>query len=211
MIKILVPEDSTVLDPDDSQFLIPKHILTQDQLNDWEQSNIIEAEKWLFSNQKTEILTVRFVQVLHKKMFDRTWKWAGNFRKTNKNIGIDWPFINLALGKLLEETKYYLKNNTYSVRETLVRFHHQLVFIHCFDNGNGRHARLMSDFLLNSLGEKRFNWGKDLYCDDDNRKKYITALKKADNYDYEDLIKFAEGELNDVKLESKIELSSNTQ
>ena len=126
-------------------------------------------------------------------MFDLTWKWAGDFRRSNKNLGVVWPMINMELGKLLEEVNYQLINNVYPIREIATRFHHKLVAIHCFANGNGRHARIAADILLVSLGDKRFSWGKgDLYNANNVRKIYINSLRKADNYDYTDLLNFVD-------------------
>ena len=193
MIEYIYPDGATKLDLNESDGLIPKHITTQGQLNEWEQNNIIAAEKWAFARKKSDILTIEFSKRLHKKMFDQTWKWAGFFRRSDKNIGIDWAMINLELGKLLEETRYQIANNIYSKREIAARFHHKLVFVHCFANGNGRHARLMADILLVTLGEKRFSWGRaDLYSVGDIRKHYINALRGADNHDYRDLIVFVD-------------------
>lgn len=193
MIKYNYAFGATELNPDESDGLIPKHITNQGQLNEWEQINIIEAEKWAFSKKKSHILTIEFTKKLHKKMFDLTWKWAGSFRRSNKNIGVDWPTINMELGQLLEEVNYQLENNIYEIKEIAARFHHKLVAIHCFANGNGRHARLMADIFLTTLNRQRFTWGRsDLYNSNNIRKIYISALKKADNYDYTDLLNFVD-------------------
>ena len=130
MVEFCYPVGATKLDPDESAGLIPKHIITQEQLNEWEQSNIIVAKKWAFVKNKSSVLTVEFTKTLHKEMFGRTWEWAGTFRRSNKNIGVDWALIHSELGKLLEETNYYLLNNTFPVKEIAARFHHRLVFIH---------------------------------------------------------------------------------
>ena len=193
MIKYNHPDGATEIDPNESEGLIPKHITTQGQLNEWEQNNIIAAEKWAFLKNKSDVLTIEFTKKLHKKMFDLTWKWAGDFRRSNKNLGVVWPMINMELGKLLEEVNYQLINNVYPIREIATRFHHKLVAIHCFANGNGRHARLAADILLVSLGDKRFSWGKgDLYNANNARKIYINSLRKADNYDCTDLLNFVD-------------------
>jgi Fic-DOC domain mobile mystery protein B len=156
----IYPEGATPLDPDEAEGLIPTHIKTLIELNEWEQNNILIAVNWAFSHQRKDILTIEFIKMLHKKMFGRTWKWAGTFRKSNKNIGVDWPLIVNELGMLLKEVEYQLNNNTYSVKEIAVRFHHKLVLVHCFANGNGRHARLMIDILLTLNKSKVFSWGK---------------------------------------------------
>src|SRR5207249_1272044 len=102
MIKLSYPTGTTPLNLDETEDLIPNHITTQNQLNEWEQANIIHAEDWAFSSKHRDMLTLSFIQKLHKKMFDKTWRWAGKFRHSNKNIGKDYPFITTELKKLLD-------------------------------------------------------------------------------------------------------------
>lgn len=185
------PEGATPLDPDEVEGLIPNHITTQTQLNEWEQANILEAEAWSFVTKHESIISVHFLRNLHKKMFDKTWKWAGEFRKSNKNIGTDKALIQVELKKLLDDTHYQIKNSVYSVDEIAARFHHRLVWVHPFANGNGRHARLMTDILLISYDQPRFSWGREnLYSQNETRKGYIQALREADKHDYEKLLEF---------------------
>jgi Fic-DOC domain mobile mystery protein B len=190
------PFGATPLDPSESEGLLPKHIVTLAELNEWEQANILAAELWLgkHSPDFVEISTFDFVQKLHRQMFGQTWKWAGQFRRTNKNIGIDWPAITESLKRLLDDVKYQVEQHVYPVDEMAARFHHRLVAIHLFPNGNGRHARLITDIFLLSLKQTRFSWGqksiRDLYEPTVVRKKYIDALKAADQNDYQLLFKF---------------------
>jgi Fic-DOC domain mobile mystery protein B len=191
MINFIYSYGATPLDPNETEGLIPKFITTQYELNEREQENILQAERWAFSRKKSNILTLEFIKQLHKKMFDHTWRWAGEFRRSNKNIGIDWPLISVELTQLLLDVEYQLKNSIYPSREIALRFHHKLVSIHCFPNGNGRHARIMTDILLTSQGFKRFSWGNDkANTSEDIRKNYIMALRAADNHDYTKLINF---------------------
>ena len=130
------------------------------------------------------------MRLLHRRMFDRTWRWAGEFRRSNKNIGVDWPTIPVALRELLLDVRHWLDHSTYGAREGAVRFHHRLVMIHCFANGNGRHARLCADALLVGLREARQEWGAELDNPSDARKQYIAALRAADQGDYAPLLAF---------------------
>jgi Fic-DOC domain mobile mystery protein B len=195
MINFVYPFGATPLDLDECQGLLPKHITMQAELNEWEQANILEAEKW-FSQQNLNIfdlLNFSFITRLHQKMFDRTWNWAGQFRKSNKNIGTDWHNIAEQLKLLLDDVQYQIKSNTYSIDEIAARFHHRLVSIHLFPNGNGRHSRLMSDYLLISLDKTRFSWGQkslDLFRPSEIRKEYINALRAADLHNYNALFAF---------------------
>lgn len=183
-------DGATPLDQDEAEELIPEHITTRRELNEWEQSNILQAESWLLG-KSPDVLTEDFVRLLHRKMFDRTWRWAGEFRRSNKNIGADWPTIPVALRELLADARHWTDRDTYSPREAAVRFHHRLVKIHCFANGNGRHARLCADALLVGLGQPRLSWGAELDNPSDARTTYIAALRAADQGDYAPLLSFA--------------------
>jgi Fic-DOC domain mobile mystery protein B len=141
------PPGATPLDPDESTGLVPKHIVNQADLNAWEQANIFQADRWAVRQTKRDLLDEGFVRDLHRQMFDKTWVWAGTFRKSNKNIGVDWTQVSVKLRDLLDNTRYQLAHEVFAPYELAVRFHHQLVWIHAFANGNGRHARLMADLL----------------------------------------------------------------
>jgi Fic-DOC domain mobile mystery protein B len=183
---------NTPLNPDETAGLIPIHISTQAELNEWEQANIVEAELWL-SNQPlkiNEILHFDFIKKMHHKMFDKTWRWAGNFRRTNKNIGVDWHTISTQLQHLLDDIIFQIANKAYVIDEIAARFHHRLVFIHPFANGNGRWSRLVTDALLISQNRPRFSWGISNSKNTENiRKRYIKALKEADKHNYSLLLK----------------------
>ncbi|MFN8256349.1 MAG: mobile mystery protein B [Bacteroidales bacterium] len=185
----------TALDEDEKEGLLVKSITTRYELDEFEQQNIEHAIKWsmhkLFKVNK--ILTEKFVCRLHKKMFDQTWKWAGEFRKTNKNIGVDKYRIGIELNQLLSDCRYWVANNTYNADEIAIRLKHRIVKIHPFPNGNGRHSRLLADILVeHGFGKPPFSWGSHhMACSKTVRKEYLDALFQADRENYEPLIKFA--------------------
>ncbi len=184
---------ATPLDPDEMEGLLPQHITQQNDLNEWEQDNIINAEIWIFSKKHAyeKILTTDFTKKLHKKMFDATWRWAGKFRQTAKNIGVEPYKIAEELKNLITDVQYQIEYHSYAVDEIAYRFHHRLVKIHPFPNGNGRHARLMTDLLLISLAQTRFSWGKaHLAQSGPVRDQYIAVLRQADKGDYQGLAQF---------------------
>jgi Fic-DOC domain mobile mystery protein B len=185
----------TPLNEDEKDGLKVKSITTPGELDEFEQLNIEKAVEWtIHSNFNTErILTEKFVKDLHKKMFDDVWQWAGAFRKSEKNIGIHSTQIGLELKNLLNDTKYWIDNNIFLPEEIAIRFKHRIVSIHCFPNGNGRHSRMMADIIIESIFDKKiFSWHQsNMVKPEEIRKKYIDALRKADNGDISPLIDFA--------------------
>jgi len=190
-LKLEYPAGATPLDPDEAQGLIPRHISTQGQLNEWEQQNILRAEEWVFSRRRGDVLTVDFIKRLHRRMFDKTWRWAGAFRRSDKNIGVDWRDIEVQLRLLCLDVKTQLETRSVPLDEAAARFHHRMTRIHPFANGNGRHARLVTDVLLVRNGADRFSWGSaDLEKAGDARTRYIEALRASDARDYSLLLNF---------------------
>lgn len=194
---------ATALDPNEIEGLIPSYIFTQAELNILEQQNILAAKTWLLKRKKKEpILTDSFLRGLHKKMFSDVWKWAGQYRRSDKTIGIAWSQISQEILKLLVDTQYWIEHQTYQWNELGARFHHRLVSIHPFPNGNGRHARIMTDILFETNDLQPPTWGTKLMVitnadgliDQPNeiRDQYILSLKEADQRRFEKLIKFME-------------------
>ncbi len=192
MMEFNHAEDATPLDPNETEGLIPTHITTRAELDRWEQDNINEALAWTENRKPKDILTEPFMKLLHKKMFCNVWRWAGAFRQGEKNIGVHWYKIPIEVKQLCDDVEYWIENKTFSDDEIAARFHHRLVSIHLFANGNGRHARLMADILLETiLNKPRFTWGKaNLIRSGDDRKKYAEALIAADRGEYEPLLEF---------------------
>lgn len=192
-MKMEYLDGETPLDPDEMEGLKHPHIQTRGELNQLEQHNIQEGYKWLTSQRKhKDFLTEAFLLDLHKQMLGQVWAWAGSFRHTEKNIGVDPLDIGVELRNLLEDAKYWVEYGTYNREEFAARFHHRLVKIHPFPNGNGRHARIMTDVILERLLEELpIEWGAGvLDIEGDHRQNYIGTLRAADNNDYQPLIEF---------------------
>jgi len=187
-----MPAGATPLDPDESAGLVPGHIATREQLDEWEADNILAGERWAArAAGRRAILDDAFVRELHRRMFDRTWKWAGTYRATEKNIGVAPERIAVEVRNLLEDTTARLSGKVAPLDEIGARFHHRLVSIHPFANGNGRHARLMTDLLLAANGAAPFTWGQgDLVHAGEVRERYLAALRAADARDFAPLIAF---------------------
>lgn len=180
---------------EDISDLIPQHITTRPELNEWEAANILKAVKKYLSEKKMIVFDVAWLKKLHKEMFDETWKWAGVFRQRNLSLGVDWYNIPENVKNLADDVTYWKKEPAkFSIFEQSVRIHHRLVKIHPFVNGNGRHARLASDVFLYSNGHKMPNWpNNDLIEKSDIRKRYVEALKEADRGSYKQLEEFTTG------------------
>jgi Fic-DOC domain mobile mystery protein B len=182
---------ATPLTPEEKRDLIPTHIALRRELNLAEQENIALGSEWALRSRQ-DILTDRFVMELHRRMLSDVWKWAGKYRTSERNIGIDHWKITMEVRNLLDDVKTQIDSKAYPPDEITVRFHHRLVQFHPFPNGNGRHARLMADLLIKRLGGKPFSWGSgDLADESALRKRYIAALQAADNHDIGPLLAFA--------------------
>jgi Fic-DOC domain mobile mystery protein B len=196
------PEGATPLDPDELAGLKYKHITLRSQLDELEQANIESGLRWLARQRTRDVLSDDFAIRLHKRLFGEVWHWAGTFRRTGKNIGIDPVQIGVTLRILMDDARYWAEHGTYEPVEAAVRFHHRLVFIHPFPNGNGRHARIMADTVLERIyGNSPIDWtgGHDLQKMNDRRMAYIHALRAADAGDFGPLMAFANCQVDPLK------------
>lgn len=191
-----MPEGATPLDADEMQGLLIDTITTQAELNFVEQQSIIESSKWIFETNHKTILTDQFFKKLHKKMFQSVWTWAGFHRTTNKNIGVEPYKISTEIKKLCDDCEYWIENQTYDWNEIAARFHHKVVWIHPFANGNGRFSRILTDILLKKHNQTTLTWGRNTFSKDDFssesalRTEYILSLREADNKKFRKLIHF---------------------
>jgi Fic-DOC domain mobile mystery protein B len=194
-IEFEYKEGQTPLDEEEKTGLLIPTVTTRGELDEFEQLNIQNAIEWTlkYKWKAEKILTEEFLLDLHRRMYGDVWGWAGAFRKSNKNIGVEHSKICVELKKLLDDAHYWLANDTYSPDEFAIRFKHRIVAIHCFPNGNGRHSRLIADIIIDQIFSLNvYTWGSSqLLKADVLRKIYIRALKEADKGLIRDLIKFA--------------------
>jgi Fic-DOC domain mobile mystery protein B len=192
-MKFEYPPGATPIDPDEAAGLIPKHLTLQREVNEYEEANILEAVEWLFARRRGDPLDDRFIHAVHTRMFDHTWEWAGQARRSDKNLGVPWTEIAARLRQMLDDVRAQIQYRAYAPVEIAARYHHRLVSVHVFPNGNGRHARIMSDLLLFQLAGQRFEWGRgSLTAASDLRTRYIATLQAADGGDYGPLLRFLE-------------------
>lgn len=181
----------TVLSEEDREGLIPSHIVTRGDLFDAELRNNAEA---LLRRPPglPRLLDDKYLRDLHRQMFGEVWQWAGEYRSHETNIGFE-PFqISTAVVDLVKDATTWIDMETHVADEIAVRFHHRLVAIHPFRNGNGRHGRFAADYLIGALGDHSFTWGRFLDLDTPAlRAAYITALRRADEGDLDQLLDFA--------------------
>ena len=189
------PDGATPLDPDEIQGLKFTHVTTRSELDELEQANIEQGLAWLARRRSGLVFEDDFIRLLHRKLFGDVWTWAGEYRRTEKNIGIDPLQISVQLRMLLDNARYWSEYNTYTPIEAAARFHHRLVQIHLFSNGNGRHARIATDIMLEEVYDHPpINWasGFNLQADNERRDNYIAALRDADAGDFRALLAFVE-------------------
>jgi Fic-DOC domain mobile mystery protein B len=188
-------DGQTPLDEEEKEGLLIPAIATREELDEFEQQNIEEAIQWTLSRnfKRNSLLTEAFVKDVHKRMYRNVWAWAGDFRKTNKNIGVDRWQVAVELKSLLDDARFWIDNDVFSPDEIAVRFKHRIVSIHCFSNGNGRHSRLMADIIIEKMFNGNvFTWGAgSLSKESENRNIYLNSLKAADNGNYALLLSFA--------------------
>lgn len=191
-MEIINFKGQTEITPDEKRFLkLP--ITTMEELNTIESIEITKARLWALSAKtlnRNDIISLDFLMKLHKKMFSEIWSWAGKFRTTDKNIGVPVHHIQEQLKCLIDDTNYWQENAIFTLEEIALRFHHKLVQIHVFNNGNGRHARLLADCFLKKNLKKIFDWDYNnvLHTKTKARTDYLNAMKKADNGDYTHLL-----------------------
>ncbi len=188
-------DGQTPLDEDEREGLLIPSITTREELDEFEQQNIEKAIEWTLSRKfsKENIISEDFVRELHKKMFGDVWKWAGEFRKSEKNLGVDRIQIGTMLKQLNDDCNFWIGNKTYPVDELSIRYKHRIVQIHCFANGNGRHSRLMGDVIINHIfGKPVFTWSlESISRKGETRSNYLNAIRTADKGNINPLIQFA--------------------
>jgi Fic-DOC domain mobile mystery protein B len=188
-------DGQTPIDENEKEGLLIETIAAKGELDEFEQQNIEEAMQWVFGRKfkAKDVFTEKFICILHMRMFGQVWSWAGELRKTDKNIGMDKYQIPVALKVLCGDALFWVENETYPPEEIAVRFKHRIVSIHCFPIGNGRHSRLMGDIIIEKIfGQEPFSWGDgDLSKAGNTRKAYLQAVKAADHGDFTPLLCFA--------------------
>jgi Fic-DOC domain mobile mystery protein B len=183
--------NATPLSLAERQALIPTYVTLRSELNELEQQNILLADSWAFG-RKRKVATETFLRGLHRRMFGKVWRWAGRYRTTERNLGVPPHRIEIDLRQTLDDVRYWNENGTYAADEIAVRFHHRLVAIHPFPNGNGRWSRLAAELLIVQSGARRFSWGgASLQAPGDVRARYVEALRAADRHVIDLLMAFA--------------------
>jgi Fic-DOC domain mobile mystery protein B len=187
-------EANTPLTAEEREQLIPTYISIRAELNEAEQINITDGLRWAARARDFNVFDDAHLRELHRRMFKDVWRWAGQYRITPRNIGIEAYRIPTEVRQLTGDARYWAENEVYSADECAIRFGHRLVSIHPFPNGNGRHSRIVADILAVRLGQPTFSWGKTTLVDPtETRKAYIAALQAADAGEIQPLLIFARG------------------
>ncbi len=187
------PDGATPLDPDEAQGLKLRHVTTRGELDELEQANIEQGLAWVSRQRRLDVFDDGVIRTLHRRLFGEVWAWAGTYRRTEKNIGVDPFSIGPALRSMLLDARSWSEHEVYAPLEAAARFHHRMVQIHPFVNGNGRHARIAADVLLDTVyRHPPVAWasGFDLQADGERRVVYIAALRAADRGELGPLLRF---------------------
>ena len=157
-----------------------------------EAKNHYEALEYLYSlveKDNSQNISEYLIRNLHKLVTAETDKeWAGNYRNSNviivgsEHTPPDAFEVSIVMGDLIK----WLRGNQKKLHpiELAAIFHHKLVFIHPFFDGNGRTARLAMNLLLM---QKSYPMAVMLKND---RKKYYQTLSRADEKDYAPFVRF---------------------
>ncbi len=192
-MTLVEPDGATPLDPDERQGLLYDHVITRGELDELEQANIEQGIVWAMRQRRADIFDDAFIRRLHKRLFGDVWAWAGRYRLTEKNIGVEPRQISVQLRILLGDARYWAEHAVYPPLEAAARYHHRLAQIHPFSNGNGRHARIATDIMLERVyRHPRIEWagGFDFQADNARRMIYVAALRAADGGDFNPLLAF---------------------
>ncbi len=190
------PEGATPLA--DISGLLRDDITTRGQLDEAEGLNIVSAVEWIERGRFVDVFTVKFYRELHTRMYDQVWAWAGALRSqtgTTPNIGVPPASVPAELGRVaMEFAREWEARNVERLLPFLARYHHALVWVHPFDNGNGRWSRLACDAVVERLANApHIVWATDtLNVDSDERSAYIAALKQADTGNLQPLVNYLE-------------------
>lgn len=180
---------ATPLDAEDAAALIDSHVTTRGQVDELEFENVAAGMRWAYGRKSDNVLTAEFMLELHKRMFADTWKWAGKVRtKETLPVGVAPDRIRPDIAELCANVAAQLQDVAWSVEEIAARFHHRLVWIHPFTNGNGRFCRVIADVMLIQKDREPFAWGQYLGRKGEERERYIAALQAADKKDYGPLL-----------------------
>ena len=185
------PDGSTPLSPQDQKGLRQSWIVTRDDLNTAEQNNILAGRAWALRS-RINLTSEAYLMRLHSRLFGDVWSWAGKFRTVETNIGVLPHELPIRLRQFLGDVDYWRANDSFLPDELIARFHHGLVLIHPFTNGNGHHTRFAADLMCRQLGVEAFSWGRDsLDVTGTARRAYLSALRDADGHDFGPLLAFA--------------------
>lgn len=184
-------DGNTPIDEDEALGLRLTWVRTRGDLNEAEAANILDTRRAIRSPAIDDVLDDLWLRQLHRRMFGDVWEWAGAYRLSDRNIGIDWTEVPAAVRNLVQDARAWFEDD--DQQTPVARFHHRLVAIHPFPNGNGRHSRAAADYLCNALGIASPTWGARTYADTaELRDAYLAALRTADRdpNDLEPLVGF---------------------
>ena len=189
------PGATPLTEADLTGLLIPS-VTTHGELNAVEAANIIRAQEWALHARGVRLpnmLSDDFLQRLHRHLFGDVWRWAGDYRLANTNLGVPHQQIREHLRNVYADALVWFERKVYSPEEFAVRLHHRVVTVHPFRNGNGRHARMLANLVLvRHFKRDPLPWSNSpLRAASAVRQVYLAALRAADDGDLAPLLAFA--------------------
>lgn len=143
-------------------------------------------------------LTSELVLAVHRSMFGTIWTWGGHYRTERLNMGCDPHLIREQMKLLCDDFLLWdALDPPMPPLEVAARLQNRLTKIHPFRNGNGRHARLITDIFFHSRKHPLPQWPQihRLPQGESIRTHYIEAMKRADQGDFTNLIVFMQSHL----------------
>jgi Fic-DOC domain mobile mystery protein B len=185
---------------DDLSGLLIANLTTKAARNTAEAESISRTyDRYIFRARKkkrdAKWLTDDLLRQVHYDMFGSIWDWAGKYRTGSVNLGVAPHLIRDLIQALCGDFTFWDSNeSSMPALEIAARLQHRLTWIHPFQNGNGRHARLITDIFLHSRTLPLPQWPQThlIAHGDQVRNDYISAMKKADEGDFVDLVRFIE-------------------
>jgi fido (protein-threonine AMPylation protein) len=181
----------TPIDPSGLRSPYKKWVKTRRQLAQPEAENIRKATLKYLTGKLTcrkAPFDVAWMLRLHHEMLGDVWQWAGQTRRTGCQFGVDWQQIEMQLYGTVEDLEIW--QESMDLLEQSTNLHFRGVWIHPFQDGNGRWARLLANIWLRLNGEPIVEWPAEVSGIESRiRQEYLDCIRHAIDGEMGPLIK----------------------